>query len=175
MSDTRITAYADALLSIGRAEGASVEMEDELFRFSRSLETNDELRTVLSDPHIPAARRQQIVEDLLDGKATAATVASVSMIVGAGRVSDLGKIVDEVVARSASNRGEQVAEVRSAVALTKEQQDRLTTALAARTNGPITVRNIVDPTVLGGIVTTIGDSVLDGSIRTRLTQLRDAF
>jgi F-type H+-transporting ATPase subunit delta len=175
MSDTRITAYADALLSIGRAEGASAEMEDELFRFSRSLVSNDELGTALSDPHIPAARRQQIVEDLLSGKATAATVAAVSMIVGAGRIGDLPKIVDEVVARNASSRGEQVAEVRSAVPLTKEQQDRLTAALSARTNGPITVRNIVDPTVLGGVVTTIGDSVLDGSIRTRLTQLRDAF
>ena len=175
MSETRITAYANALLSIGAAENSQSEMEDELFRFSRSLEANDELRSVLADPHIPAARRQQIVEDLLGGKATTATVASVSMIVGAGRIGELPKIVEEVVARSASNRGEQVAEVRSAVPLTKEQQDRLVVALQARTNVPVTIRNIVDPTVLGGIVTTIGDSVLDGSIRTRLSQLRDAF
>jgi F-type H+-transporting ATPase subunit delta len=175
MSETRITAYADALTSIGRAEGVSADMEDELFRFSRALEGNDELHSVLSDPHIPAARRQQIVEDLLGAKATAATVASVSLLVGAGRIGDLSKIVDEVVARGASNRGEQVAEVRSAVALTAEQQARLVAALQARTNVQITVRNIVDPTVLGGVVTTIGDSVLDGSIRTRLTQLRDAF
>ncbi len=175
MSETRITAYADALLAIAAAEGAQSEMEDELFRFARALEGNDELRSALSDPHIPAVRRQQIVEDLLGGKATPATVASVSMIVGAGRVGDLTKIVDEVVSRGAAGRGEQVAEVRSAVALTADQQARLTAALQARTNARVTVRNIVDPTVLGGVVTTIGDSVLDGSVRTRLTQLRDAF
>jgi F-type H+-transporting ATPase subunit delta len=39
----------------------------------------------------------------------------------------------------------------------------------------ITVRNIVDPSVIGGVVTTIGDDVLDGSVRTRLNRLRDAF
>src|ERR1700760_124858 len=146
MSETRITAYADALSSIGRAEGVSAEMEDELFRFSRALEGNEALHTALSDPHIPAARRQQIAEVLHGGKATAATVASISLLVGAGRIGDLSKIVDEVVDRGASSRGEQVAEVRSAVPLTAEQQARLVTALQARTNAQITVRNIVDPT-----------------------------
>jgi F-type H+-transporting ATPase subunit delta len=151
-------------------------MEDELFRFARAIEGNDELRTTLADPHVPAAVRQQIVQDLLGGKASNATVAVVGMVVGAGRVADLPKIVDSVLARSASRRGELVAEVRSAVALSPEQQQRLAAALMAQTPGTtITVRNVVDPTVLGGVVTTIGDSVIDGSVRTRLTQLRDAF
>jgi F-type H+-transporting ATPase subunit delta len=175
MSETRTNAYADAVLAVIRAEGAHAEMEDALFRFARAVEGNDELRSTLGDPHIPAATRQQVVEDLLGGKATDATVAVISMIVAAGRIGDLGKIVDEVLARSASGRGELVAEVRSAVALSPEQQQRLAAALSAKTQGTVTVRNVVDPTVLGGVVTTIGDSVLDGSVRTRLTQLRDAF
>jgi F-type H+-transporting ATPase subunit delta len=97
------------------------------------------------------------------------------MIVGAGRAADLPKIAQELVQRSASTRGEAVAEVRSAVALTDEQISRLAAALKERTNLDITVKNIVDPTVMGGVVTQIGDSVLDGSVRTRLNQLRDAF
>ncbi len=175
MSDTRITAYADAAFSIARAEGNLGEVEDELFRLGRVLESSEELRSTLTDPHLPAARRQQIVEDLLEGKATTTTTAIVSMIVGAGRAADLPKIAQELVQRSASDRGEAVAEVRSAVPLTEEQISRLAAALAARTNREITVKNIVDPTVMGGIVTQIGDSVLDGSVRTRLNQLRDAF
>ena len=78
--------------------------------------------------------------------------------------------------RSAADRGEAVAEVRSAVALTDEQIARLAAAaLKARTDLDVTVQNIVDPTVMGGVVTQIGDSVLDGSVRTRLNQLREAF
>ena len=175
MSDNRITAYADAAFGIALAEGNLSEVEDELFRLGRVLQSSDELRTTLTDPHLPASRRQQIVEDLLEGKATTTTIAIVSMIVGTGRAADLPKIAEELVQRSATSTGQAVAEVRSAVALTDAQIAELTEALKARTNLDITVKNIVDPTVMGGIVTQIGDSVLDGTVRTRLNQLRDAF
>jgi F-type H+-transporting ATPase subunit delta len=175
MSDPRITAYADAAFGIARAEGNLAEVEDELFRLARVLESSEELRSTLTDPHLPASRRQQVVEDLLEGRATTTTIAIVSMIVGAGRAADLPKIAQDLVQRSATTRGEAVAEVRSAVALTDEQIARLAGALKARTNLDITVKNVVDPTVMGGVVTQIGDSVLDGSVRTRLNQLREAF
>jgi F-type H+-transporting ATPase subunit delta len=175
MSDTRITAYADAAFAIALAEGDLAEVEDELFRLGRVLESSDELRSALTDQHVPVSRRQQIIEDLLDGKATQTTLAIVSMIVGAGRAADLVKIANELVQRTASNSGQAVAEVRSAVALTDEQLAELTAALKARTNMDIMVKNIVDPSVMGGLVTQIGDSVLDGTVRTRLNQLRDAF
>ncbi|MEI7888018.1 MAG: ATP synthase F1 subunit delta [Actinomycetes bacterium] len=175
MSDPRINAYADAAFAIALAEGDLAEVEDELFRLGRVLQSSDELRAALTDQHVPVARRQQIIEDLLQGQATQTTLAIVSMIVGAGRAADLGKIADELVQRSASNSGQAVAEVRSAVALTEVQLAELTTALKARTNMDITVKNIVDPSVMGGLVTQIGDSVLDGTVRTRLNQLREAF
>lgn len=175
MSDQRITAYADAAFGIARAEGALSEVEDELFRLARVYESSDELRTALGDPHVPATRRQQIVEDLLAGRASPATLAIVSMIVGAGRAADLPKIADDLVQRSAAESGQAVAEVRSAVPLSDEQLARLAEALKARTNLDVSIRNVVDPSVMGGIVTQIGDSVLDGSVRTRLNQLREAF
>ena len=175
MSDTRITAYADALLAVALAENILTEVEDELFRFARLIEANEELRSALSDPHIPAARRQQIVEDLLGGKASAPTVSLVSMVVGTGRGNELVRIIDDFVKRSASSTGLAVAEVRSAVALTDDQKTRLAAAISAQTQREVTVRNIVDPSVLGGVITQIGDSIIDGSVRTRLTQLREAF
>lgn len=175
MSESRTSAYAAAALDIARAEGNLAEVEDELFRLARVVESSDELRTTLSDPHLPLERRAQIVEDLLEGKVTSTTRAFVSMVVSAGRAADLPDIADELVRLSAEEAGQAVAEVRSAVPLTDEQIARLTEALKARTNRDITVRNVVDPTVIGGVVTQIGDSVLDGSVRTRLNQLREAF
>jgi F-type H+-transporting ATPase subunit delta len=175
MSATRTTAYAEALLGIARAEGNLAEVEDELFRLARVIESNDELRTTLSDPHLPVEKRAQIVEDLLDGKVTRTTASFVSMAVSAGRAGELPAIADELVRRSAESGGLAVAEVRSAVPLTDAQIAELTAALTARTQREITVRNVVDPSVIGGIVTRIGDAVIDGSVRTRLNQLRDAF
>ena len=73
MSDNRIEGYARGLFEIARAEGTLDEVEDELFRFARSFESSDALRTALSDEQIPPAKRQAIIEDLLGGKATSTT------------------------------------------------------------------------------------------------------
>src|SRR6476659_5514617 len=134
MTDSRINAYADAALAIASAEGNVAEVTDELFRLGRVVLANDELRTTLTDQHLPVERRAQIVEDLLDGKASATTVAFVSMVVTAGRAADLVKIAEAVVQRSAQATGETVAEVRSAVPLTDDQIARLTEVLSAKTN-----------------------------------------
>ena len=68
-----------------------------------------------------------------------------------------------------------MAVVRSAVALTEDQKVRLGQALSASAGGPIELENIVDPNVIGGAVTTIGDTVIDGSLRTKLNQMHDAL
>ena len=175
MSDERNRLYAEALLNVIAAEGHLNEVQDELFRFSRVVEGNDELRDALSDPHLPAARRTQICEDLLAGKASDTTVALVSLVVGNGRVRELPGIVDRVLELTASSGDRHIAEVRSAVELTEDQKTRLAASLKAATGKDVDIVVVVDPSVLGGIVTQIGDTVIDGSVRHRLAQLRESF
>lgn len=172
MSDGRIEGYARGLFEIARAEGTLDEVEDELFRFARSYESSDELRNTLSDEQIPAAKRQAIVEDLLGGKATSTTTQLVSMVVGSGRGRDLPAIVDKLVARASSAKNLELAEVRTAVPLTADQETRLAAALANATGKQVNLKVVVDPSVLGGLVATVGDTVIDGSVRTRIDQLK---
>jgi F-type H+-transporting ATPase subunit delta len=175
MADDRSLAYAEALFAVARAEGTLAEGEDELFRFSQTLQGNDELRDALTDARIPAARRQQIVEDLLGGKASSTTVALVSMVVGTGRARDLPTIIERLVEMSAAEANKEVAEVRSAVPLTDNQRDRLAEALEDATGKQVELKVVVDPSVLGGIVAQVGDTVIDGSVRRRLDQLKNAL
>ena len=117
MSDNRIDGYARALFEIARAEGTLDEVEDELFRFARSFESSDALRNALTDEQIPAGqapghrrgppRRQGHQHH---------HPARVSMVVGSGRGRDLPAIIDKLVARAASAKNLEVAEVRTAVA-----------------------------------------------------------
>ena len=172
MSDNRIEGYARGLFEIARAEGTLDEVEDELFRFARSLESSDELRSALSDELIPPAKRQAIIEDLLGSKATSTTTQLISMVVGSGRARDLPAIVDNLVARASSAKDLEVAEVRTAVTLTADQQQRLAAALTNATGKRVNLKVVVDPSVLGGIVATVGDTVIDGSVRTRIDQLK---
>ena len=171
----RVDAYADGMLAVAQADGNLAAVSDELFRFARALEGNDELRTTLSDPHLPASRRQQIVEDLLGGRADATTTALVSMAVGAGRGRELPAIIDKLVTKAAAQEDKAVAEVRSAVELTDDQRSRLADAIKKATGKTVEVKVVVDPSVLGGLVTTVGDTVIDGSVRTRLEQMKQAF
>jgi len=174
-ADERTLAYADALFGVARTEGSLAEVEDELFRFARTLEGNDELRTTLTDAALPVSRRQQIVEDLLGGRANPITTSLVSMVVGTGRSRDLSGIIAELVRLSAAEANKEVAEVRSAVPLTDDQKARLADALGKATGKQVEVKVVIDPTVLGGLVAQVGDTVIDGSIRTRLDQLKTAF
>ena len=175
MTDGRSNAYAGALLAVARSEGSLAEVEDELFRFARVLETNDELRTTLTDAALPVSRRQQIVEDLLGGQANPLTTALLSMVVGAGRARDLTSIIDELVKLSAAEGNKELAEVRSAIELTDDQKQRLTAALEAATGKKVELKVIIDPSVLGGLVAQVGDTVIDGTVKTRLQQLQTAF
>jgi len=172
MADQRIEGYARALFEVARAEGTLDEVEDELFRFARSYESSDELRNALSDQGIPPGKRQAIVEDLLDGKATPSTVQLISMVVGSGRGRDLPAIVDRMVQRAASAKDVEVAEVRAAVELSADQKDRLKAALANATGKDVDLKVVVDPSVVGGLVATVGDTVIDGTVRTHLDQLK---
>ena len=175
MADDRTTAYAEALFAVARAEGPLAEIEDDLFRVAQVVRGNDELRDKLADPHIPVATRQQIVVDLLGGKAQPATTNLVSLVVGNGRVRDLPAIVDALVSKAAQEANKEVAEVRSAIPLTDDQRSRLADALGKATGKQVEVKVIVDPSIKGGIIAQVGDTVIDGSIRRRLDQLKHAL
>jgi F-type H+-transporting ATPase subunit delta len=175
MAEDRTLAYAEALFGVARAEGTLGDVEDELFRFSQTLQGNDELRNALTDAAIPAARRQQIVEDLLGGKASPTTVALVSMVVGTGRARELPAIIQRLVEMSAAEANKEIAEVRTAVPLTDDQRDRLAKALEDATGKQVEIKVVVDPSVMGGIVAQVGDTVIDGSVRRRLDQLKNAL
>jgi len=170
--DERIDGYARGLFELARAEGTLDEVEDELFRFARSYESSDALRTTLTDENLPAEKRQAIVEDLLDGKATTTTVQLISMVVGSGRGRDLPAIVDSLVERASSAKQLDTAEVRTAVPLTADQLDRLKAALENATGKSLNLKATVDPSVVGGIVATVGDTVIDDTVRTRIDQLK---
>ena len=112
---------------------------------------NDELRDKLADPHIPVATRQQIVIDLLSGKAEPTTVSLVSLVVGQrphpGVPGDRRRAASRM---TAAEGNKEVAEVRSAIALTEDQKSRLAEALGKATGKQVEVKVIIDPSIKGG-------------------------
>ena len=138
-------------------------------------EGNDDLRMALTDPSLPTDRRMAVVEELMGGKALNVSAALASFVVGIGRAAEMPEIVDRFVKLAAGERQHEVAEVRSAVALDEGQRRRLAEALSQATGKQVEVKVIIDEKVLGGLVARIGDTVIDGTIRHRLEQLKETI
>ena len=95
------------------------------------------------------------------------------MVVGSGRGRDLPAIIDRLVAAGrAARRTSRSPRSAPPSPLTDDQQDRLAAALANATGKQVDLKVVVDPSVLGGLVATVGDTVIDGTVRTRLDQLK---
>jgi F-type H+-transporting ATPase subunit delta len=169
----RVEAYARAFYGIARAERRAEAVEDDLFRFSRALEANDELRMALGDRTVPAERRVAVVEELMARTAIPTSVGLVAMVVAGDRAADLPAIVDRFLELSAAERQRDVAEVRSAVPLDDHLRERLAEALSRAVGKEVEVKVVVDPAVLGGVVARVGDTVIDGTIRHRLEELKE--
>jgi F-type H+-transporting ATPase subunit delta len=99
----------------------------------------------------------------------------VNLVVSQGRVSDLGAIADRLGRYKAKLGGGDIAEIRSAIQLDDATVQRLSQALAKAVGRQVEVRTVVDPSVLGGIVARVGDTVIDGSVRNKLESLRTAM
>ena len=171
----RIDGYAAALVEVARAEGSLPQVENELFSFARSFESSDALREALTDQSLPVDRKVAIVEQLLGPKASPLTTSLVNFVVSAGRARELPQIIDRVVERAAAERKHAVAEVRSAIELDAPRKEKLAKALSNSLGLDVEVKVIVDPSVIGGVSARVGDTVIDGTVRHLLDQLREGL
>lgn len=170
----RINGYARGLLALAEAEDSVEKVESELFSIAESFETSGELRAALTDPQLPAAKKTAILDELLADRASPLTVDLVQLIVSQGRASELPSIARALIENAASTRNKAVAEIRSAVPLDDQTVERLAAALGKATGKQLEVKVIVDDSIVGGIVARVGDTVIDGSIASRVNSLRHA-
>lgn len=171
----RTAGYAAAIHELAKAEGDLARVEGELSSIARAIDGSTDLRSTLTDPALPLERKRGIIDDLVGGRASRTTVTAISMIAGLDRIGELGEISTLLSERSAASVGKKLAEVRSAVELDDATVQRLAAALEKQTGTPVEVRTIVDPSIVGGIVTRVGDTVIDGSVRSQLESLRRAL
>ena len=155
-------------------EGNLENTEDELFRFARLVEASPDLRNALGDRAVPVAKRHELVEELLAGRATAATVALAKRAVAA-RERTFAHTIEGFVTLAAAQKNRVVATVRVANPLTPEQRDRLRQSLSQQVGRDVTVQEIIDSGVLGGVRVELGDEVIEGTVADRLEQARRLF
>jgi F-type H+-transporting ATPase subunit delta len=171
-SRNRVSGYAAAVfesLTIADLE----EIEDQLFRFARTVEADRQLRRALGDRDLPVAVRQDVIGTLLEGKVLPASVRLARYAARGGRARDIVATLDTLVDDAAMARGWRVAKVQAASAVDDTQQHELSEALAVLTGNPVDLQVTVEPSLLGGVVVQVGDLLVDSSTRHRLDELKE--
>ena len=159
-----------ALLVRAERDNQADEVEEQLFRFTRILDEQPRLSTLLGDYTTPADGRVALLRKLLgDGSGANATanallVQTISLVRGERADEAVLALAQLAVAR----RGEIVAHVSAAAELSAAQRTRLTQVLTRIYNHPVSVQLNIDPSVLGGLSVAVGDEVIDGTLSSRL-------
>ncbi|MFE5190192.1 F0F1 ATP synthase subunit delta [Streptomyces sp. NPDC056628] len=155
-------------LTAAERAGTLDDVEDELFRFSRIVSSNTELRAALTDRAATAEAKSELLRSLLGGRAKATTVRLVTRLVTAPRGRSLESGLESLSKLAADRRERMVAVVTSAVPLSERQKQRLGAALAKVYGRPMHLNLDVDPAVVGGIRVRVGDEIINGAIADRI-------
>lgn len=160
-----------AIRAASRAQ-PHVDVEGELFQFSRTIDANSDLELALGSRLGEASVKGDLITTLLGSRASEATTLIVSSLVrqpGERRVRQLLLRAERIVAEE---RGRIVARVTAATPLNMAQSVRLREALSRKYGRDVSINTVVDRSVVGGVRVQIGDDVIDASVASRLTDLR---
>jgi len=162
----------EAMALAAEADGSLDDLEDGLFRFSRVVAANPDLRATLADPSLPADGKRELLRRLLEGKATAVTLGLIQQMVAHPRGRSLAAALEMCAGIAARRREQLIAVVRSATELSASQRARLAEALARAYGHPVHLNVVIDPAIVGGISVQIGDELIDGTVASRLAVVR---
>jgi F-type H+-transporting ATPase subunit delta len=166
--------YAAVLFEVVQAHGDLARVEGELNAFVALVEGHRELQTVLAHPAIAAAKKRELVDQLL--KSTPDTSIEVKrlllMLAERDRLGSVGEVARAFTERLMAHRKVMNAQVVTATALPDGQRDALAKALSSAVGADVRLTESVDPAIMGGIVARVGSVVYDASLTRQLEKMR---
>ena len=169
----QIAVEAEATAANG--EGSLDRVEEELFLFSRLIVTSNDLRLALNDRADSTDRKVALIDSIFATKAAPSTVRLLEALVGGTRGRSIEASLSAFAHAVSARRNRLVAIVRSVIALTPAQSEKLAASLTKQVGQPVHINTEIDPSVLGGIEVRFADEIIDGTISNRLAEASRAL
>jgi F-type H+-transporting ATPase subunit delta len=174
INNTLARRYAKALVQIGSEEGLIDRFRDELTAFDLMFSANTDLKAVFSNPAFTAEQKKEIMKDLIAKVKCSELVGNfLLLLVDKNRVAFLDQIVHTYETLADEQSGVIRPIIRTAFALDDSQVASIQAALEKKTGKKVIPQVSVDATLLGGVVTQIGDTAFDSSVKTQLKRIQD--
>jgi F-type H+-transporting ATPase subunit delta len=168
--------YAKALLLIGKEDGQAQTYKEELAGFAKLIEQEKALDQALNNPLYDAQGRKMVLTSIIERLGLSKVMSSfLTLLFDKRRIGFIGHINEFYQKLADELKGVARASLVSATGLADETVEKIRSALSQRTGKDIILEAKQDPELIGGIVTRIGDLVLDGSIRTQLVNMRESL
>jgi F-type H+-transporting ATPase subunit delta len=172
LTDAVESLAVSAVLAAAERADQLDSVEDELFRFSRLVAGNTQLRDAFSTRTEGDDRKAALVQRLLAGKAAPETLRLATQAAVHPRGLRTERALEAYVDAAAERRRQLVAHVVAAVPLTTVQRERLAAGLRRTYGRPIRLNVDLDPEVVGGLRVQVGGELIDGTIATRLDDVK---
>ncbi|MBW2449454.1 MAG: F0F1 ATP synthase subunit delta [Deltaproteobacteria bacterium] len=168
--------YAKALLIIGKEDGQAETYGKELDGFAKLMAKEKELEEAICNPIYAASGRKKVLETVINKVGASKVVASFLLLLfDKGRFDFLSDINNFYQKLADELKGVLRASLVSASELSSETVEKIRTTLSKRTGKDIILQVEQDTSLIGGIVSRIGDLVLDGSIKSQLLNMRESL
>ncbi|MEZ6186677.1 MAG: ATP synthase F1 subunit delta [Planctomycetota bacterium] len=166
--ETIASVYANALLDLAFEKGVHREVLAELTEFDRILEGEAQFALFLGAPQIRPDTKKEVLDKVFGSGVSEITLNFLKIVIDKRRQHALTAMIDAFKSGYHERMGELVVDVESAVPLQSSSRERLLKTLRAKYNKEIILQEHVRDSLLGGIVIRVGDSRIDGSLRSRL-------
>lgn len=167
--------YAEALFMLASEQNAVDAFFDDLTAVNAALVAAPEYISLLSSPGISKAERLNTIYNAFGGRVCEQVLSFLQLLCEKGKVAEFFDIFEQFKKMREWASDTVVAEVKSAVELDKEQQERLALALGKRAGKRVVLKTVIDKSVLGGIVVTLDGEVIDGSVKQSLKHIREVI
>jgi len=167
--------YAKALLSLAKEKSTEKKVNKDMELIISTIKESDELQVMLNNPVIKITDKKNILEALFSEKSTIITTNLFTVLEENKRMNMLVDIAKQYILLYNKSNEKQVAEVTTAIPLTKTLEEKIITKIIALTGNSASIENKIDSSIIGGFILRIGDLQYDASISNQFNELKKEF
>lgn len=167
--------YAKAILNLAKENGLDETVNNDMKLIVATIAESSELDAMLKSPVIKAVDKTKVLNALFGDKVNNITKGLFNLLQENKRMIMLESVAKRYSIIYDYHKSMQVAKVTTAVALTKELEDKIQSKIVALTGNSATIENIINPDILGGFILRVGDVQYDASISNQFNELRKEF
>jgi len=167
--------YAKAILNLAKENNAETAVNDDMLLVAKTIAENPDLEVALKSPILKVSDKINVLNSIFSGKVNGITLGLFKLLEDNKRVPMLESIAKQYRIIYDFLKNIQVAKVTTAVAITKEIEDRVAAKIVELTGNKANIENVVNPAIIGGFILRVGDVQYDASISNHLNELRKEF